>query len=140
MEEYVKMFENNDIVELANKLRGLKDLKEAQEADLKDTNMAIEAITKVLLPQKMDEQGIQNVKIDGVGRISLRGEVYASILAENRELAYDWLRNTGRAALITNTVNPSTLKAAAKEWLKNGEEIPEFIKITPATVATLTRT
>lgn len=140
MEQYVKMFENNDIVELANKLRGLKDLKEAQEADLKDTNMAIEAITKVLLPQKMDEQGIQNVKIDGVGRISLRGEVYASILAENRELAYDWLRNTGRAALITNTVNPSTLKAAAKEWLKNGEEIPEFIKITPATVATLTRT
>lgn len=140
MEEYIKMFENNDIVELANKLRGLKDLKEAQEADLKDTNMAIEAITKVLLPQKMDEQGIQNVKIDGVGRISLRGEVYASILAENRELAYDWLRNTGRAALITNTVNPSTLKAAAREWIKNGEEIPEFIKITPATVATLTRT
>ena len=140
MEEYIKMFENNDIVELANKLRGLKDLKEAQEADLKDTNMAIEAITKVLLPQKMDEQGIQNVKIDGVGRVSLRGEVYASILAENRELAYDWLRNTGRAALITNTVNPSTLKACAKEWLKNGEEIPEFIKITPATVATLTRT
>lgn len=140
MEQYIKMFENNDIVELANKLRGLKDLKEAQEADLKDTNMAIEAITKVLLPQKMDEQGIQNVKIDGVGRISLRGEVYASILAENRELAYDWLRNTGRAALITNTVNPSTLKAAAKEWIKNGEEIPEFIKITPATVATLTRT
>lgn len=140
MDHYIKMFENNDIVELANKLRGLKDLKEAQEADLKDTNMAIEAITKVLLPQKMDEQGIQNVKIDGVGRVSLRGEVYASILAENRELAYDWLRNTGRAALITNTVNPSTLKAAAKEWLKNGEEIPEFIKITPATVATLTRT
>ena len=140
MEQYIKMFENNDIVELANKLRGLKDLKEAQEADLKDTNMAIEAITKVLLPQKMDEQGIQNVKIDGVGRISLRGEVYASILAENRELAYDWLRNTGRASLITNTVNPSTLKACAKEWLKNGEEIPEFIKITPATVATLTRT
>lgn len=140
MEEYIKMFENNDIVELANKLRGLKDLKEAQEADLKDTNMAIEAITKVLLPQKMDEQGIQNVKIDGVGRIGLRGEVYASILAENRELAYDWLRNTGRASLITNTVNPSTLKAAAREWLKNGEEIPEFIKITPATVATLTRT
>ena len=140
MDHYIKMFENNDIVELANKLRGLKDLKEAQEADLKDTNMAIEAIIKVLLPQKMDEQGIQNVKIDGVGRVSLRGEVYASILAENRELAYDWLRSTGRAALITNTVNPSTLKAAAREWLKNGEEIPEFIKITPATVATLTRT
>lgn len=140
MEQYIKMFENNDIVELANKLRGLKDLKEAQEADLKDTNMAIEAITKVLLPQKMDEQGIQNVKIDGVGRIGLRGEVYASILAENRELAYDWLRSTGRASLITNTVNPSTLKACAKEWIKNGEEIPEFIKITPVTIATLTRT
>lgn len=140
MEQYLQLYGEKSIVELATFLRELKDLKEAQEADLKDTNMAIEAITKVLLPQKMDEQGIQNVKIDGVGRIGLRGEVYASILAENRELAYDWLRSTGRAALITNTVNPSTLKAAAKEWLKNGEEIPEFIKITPATVATLTRT
>ena len=140
MDEYLKMYGEKSVVELGGFLRELKDLKEAQEADLKDTNIAIEVITKVLLPQKMDEQGIQNVKIDGVGRISLRGEVYASILAENRELAYDWLRNTGRAALITNTVNPSTLKAAAKEWIKNGEEIPEFIKITPATVATLTRT
>lgn len=140
MEQYLQMYGEKSVVELAGYLRELKDLKEVREDSLKDTNMRIEAITKVLLPQKMDEQGIQNVKIDGVGRISLRGEVYASILAENRELAYDWLRSTGRAALITNTVNPSTLKAAAKEWLKNGEEIPEFIKITPATVATLTRT
>jgi hypothetical protein len=120
-------------------LRELKDLKESQEDGLKDTNRVIEVITKNVLPEKMDEQGIQNVKIDGVGRVSLRGEVYASILAENRDRAYAWLRETGRASLITNTVNPSTLKAAAREWLKNGEEIPEFIKITPVTVATLTR-
>ena len=140
MEQYIEALKEMSVVELAGRLRELKDLKEAQEADLKDTNMAIEAIVNVLLPEKMDEQGIQNVKIDGVGRISLRGEVYASILAENRDVAYNWLRETGRAALITNTVNPSSLKAAAKEWLKNGEEIPEFIKITPVTVATLTRT
>lgn len=129
------------IVELATKLRELRDLKEAQEIDLKDTNKAIEMITKIVLPDLMDEQGVQNLKINGVGRISLRAEVYASILADNREEAYDWLRATGRASLISETVNASSLKAACKEWLKNGEVIPDdLIKVTPVTVAVLTRT
>ena len=129
------------IVELATKLRELRDLKEAQEIDLKDTNKAIEMITKIVLPDLMDEQGVQNLKINGVGRISLRAEVYASILADNREDAYDWLRATGRASLISETVNSSSLKAACKEWLKNGEVIPDdLIKVTPVTVAVLTRT
>lgn len=136
IDDYKKL----SIPELAKMLRGLRDHKEAQEAELKDINVAIEQITRTVLPEMMDDEGISNIKIDGVGRISLRGEVYASILAENRELAYQWLRDTGRASLISNTVNSSTLKAACKEWLKQGEDIPDFIKVTPVTVATLTRT
>lgn len=141
MEGFIEYLKGRSIPQLAAELRKLKDLKEAQEEDLKDTNKAIEEITKIILPEKMDDEGISNIKIDGVGRITLRGEVYASILAANREAAYEWLRDTGRASLISNTVNASSLKAAVKEWIKNGEEIPDdLIKVTPITVAVLTRT
>ena len=141
MNNYSDDLKEMTVVQLAGELRKLKELKEAMEEDLKETNKFIEEITKQILPEKMDDQGISNIKIDGVGRITLRGEVYASILAANRDAAYQWLRDTGRASLISNTVNASSLKAACKEWLKNGEEIPEdLIKVTPVTVAVLTRT
>lgn len=141
MNNYSDDLKEMTVVQLAGELRKLKELKEAMEEDLKETNKFIEEITKQILPEKMDDQGISNIKIDGVGRITLRGEVYASILAANRDAAYQWLRDTGRASLISNTVNASSLKACVKEWLKNGEEIPEdLIKVTPVTVAVLTRT
>lgn len=141
MNNYSDDLKEMTVVQLAGELRKLKELKEAMEEDLKETNKYIEEITKQILPEKMDDQGISNIKIDGVGRITLRGEVYASILAANRDAAYQWLRDTGRASLISNTVNASSLKACVKEWLKNGEEIPEdLIKVTPVTVAVLTRT
>lgn len=141
MNNYSDDLKEMTVVQLAGELRKLKELKEAMEEDLKETNKFIEEITKQILPEKMDDQGISNIKIDGVGRITLRGEVYASILAANRDAAYQWLRDTGRASLISNTVNASSLKAACKEWLKNGEEIPgDLIKVTPVTVAVLTRT
>lgn len=128
------------VVTLATELFNLRERKDALAAEEKIINTRIEELTKKEIPEAMDEDGISNVKIDGVGRVALRGEVYTSILAENRDAAYQWLRDTGRESLITETVNASTLKAAAKEWLKNGEEIPaEFIKVTPITVAVLTR-
>lgn len=128
------------VVELANELARLKDQKDDLDNQVKALNLRIEAISKQELPEAMDADGVSNIKLDGVGRISLRGEVYASILAENREQAYQWLRDTGRGSLITEVVNASSLKAAAKSWLKAGDAIPEeLIKITPITIAVLTR-
>lgn len=132
---------NNNITSLAAEFRSLKDHKDEIEESLKEVNKRIEEIAKKELPESMDADGISNIKIDGVGRLSLRTEVYASILAENREAACDWLRDTGRGSLVTETVNASSLKAAMKECLKNGEEVPEsLIKVTPVTVAVLTKT
>lgn len=127
------------IVDLATELAELKNEKELLGNQEKAINLRIEHLTRVLLPEAMDEDGVSNISIDGVGRITLRGEVFASIRADNREAAYEWLRDTGRGSLISETVNASTLKAAVKEWLKQGEEIPEVINVTPVTVAVLTK-
>lgn len=127
------------IVDLATELAELKNEKELLGNQEKAINLRIEHLTRVLLPEAMDEDGVSNISIDGVGRVTLRGEVFASIRADNREAAYEWLRDTGRGSLISETVNASTLKAAVKEWLKQGEEIPEIISVTPVTVAVLTK-
>ena len=127
------------IVELATELAELKFQKELLGNQEKAINIRIEELTRIHLPEAMDEDGVSNISIDGVGRITLRGEVFASIRADNREAAYEWLRDTGRGSLISETVNASTLKAAVKEWLKQGEEIPDVINVTPITVAVLTK-
>ena len=126
--------------ELARELSTLKSSKDKIEDELSAINKRIEILARQEIPEAMDEAGVQNVKFEGIGKIYLKGDVFASIPAESRDAAYEWLELTGRGSLIKPTVNSSSLKAAVKEWLTQGEEIPEeLIKVTPYTQAVLTR-
>lgn len=78
-----------------------------------------------MLASKMLEDGITNVTVDGVGRVTVTSDVYASIKVENRQAAYQFLRDTGNGDLIKDTVNASSLKSLVKSMLKDGVEIPE---------------
>ena len=126
--------------ELARELSQLKSAKDKIEDELSAINKRIEILARQEIPEAMDEAGVQNVKFEGIGKIYLKGDVFASIPAESRDAAYEWLELTGRGSLIKPTVNSSSLKAAVKEWLTQGEEIPEeLIRVTPYTQAVLTR-
>ena len=126
--------------ELARELSQLKSAKDKIEDELSAINKRIEILARQEIPEAMDEAGVQNVKFEGIGKIYLKGDVFASIPAESRDAAYEWLELTGRGSLIKPTVNSSSLKAAVKEWIAQGEEIPEeLIKVTPYTQAVLTR-
>lgn len=126
--------------ELARELSQLKSAKDKIEDELSTINKRIEILARQEIPEAMDEAGVQNVKFEGIGKIYLKGDVFASIPAESRDAAYEWLELTGRGSLIKPTVNSSSLKAAVKEWIAQGEEIPEeLIKVTPYTQAVLTR-
>ena len=126
--------------ELARELSTLKSAKDKIEDELSAINKRIEILARQEIPEAMDEAGVQNVKFEGIGKIYLKGDVFASIPAESRDAAYEWLELTGRGSLIKPTANSSSLKAAVKEWIAQGEEIPEeLIKVTPYTQAVLTR-
>ena len=125
---------------LVEEFSRLKTSKDELEEKLTEINKRIEILARQEIPNAMDEAGIQNINFEGIGRISLRGDVFASISADNKEAAYEWLEATGRGSLIKPTVNSSTLKAAIKAWILEGEQIPEdLFKVTPYTQATLTR-
>lgn len=121
--------------ELQKAAKRMKEL-DAEHAVLKEKIKVLdEEYDKLRLrtiPDLMQEMDIRKISIEGVGRIQLAGDVYASIPAEVRQSAYEWLRNNNAGPLITETVNSSTLKSWAKEQLTMGVELPEnLFKVTP---------
>jgi hypothetical protein len=128
-----KMAESNRLQELGAKLKALKTAKKSATELLASINKGIEEITKNDLPEEMSALEIDKVTIKGIGTLSVKADIYASILASNRNAAKDWLVDQGYEDLVTETINASTLKAWAKEYIKqNGEPPPEEIfNITP---------
>lgn len=126
-----------EVINFMNELSGVKGEIEEQ---LKGVNAEYDYLRLNLIPSRFEEEGIENITIEGIGRVSLTGDMYVSVLAENRERTYEWLCDIGKESLITKTVNASTLKAAVKAMIRAGEEIPEdLIKVTPFTRASITR-
>ena len=122
-----------------------------RQAELRAKLDEIEEVTKLMnkeydrlrtgiVPEKMDEEGLTTITIKGIGRVSLTGDVYASIPAEVRDDAWDWLRDHGHADVIKETINASTLKALMKSFIKEGVPFPEdLFKVTPFTRASITK-
>lgn len=114
--------------------------KEDADEEAKQIGKEFDYLRLKMIPARFEEEGIENLKVEGVGRVSLTGDMYVSILADNREKAYEFFRDIGKGSLITESINSSTLKAAVKSMIKSGEEVPEeLIKVTPFTRASITK-
>lgn len=136
-EEKYKGLATLDIIRAMDALRTktgeLSELKKAAEAEY-------DYLRLQLVPNRFEEEGIESLKVEGIGRVSLTGDMYVSILAANREAAYGYFRDIGKGSLITETINSSTLKAAVKAMIGNGEEVPaDLVKVTPFTRASITK-
>src|SRR5574341_1065274 len=113
---------NDRLMEMAKTMRQYQALKEALEAELKDLNVAIDQLRFKDIPEFMAENDIRSVTFDGIGRVQLAADVYATIL--DKEAGYAWLASNGYEGLIQNYIQPSTFKAAVKEAMKGGQEFP----------------
>jgi len=121
-------------------MHAIQKQKEAIEAQLKVINAEFDFLRITKIPTKMEDEGVDRISITGVGRVSLTADMHVSIKSEQKEAFYDWLRDNGRADLISETVNASTLKAAVKGMYKAGEEIPEdLLNVSPYTRASITK-
>jgi len=116
------------MTEMGQELRTLKDRKEALAEEEKAVNRRIKALTEHELPEYMEDNEIDKITIDGVGTIYIQNNVYASVLSEDREALYMYLRETGNESLVVDYVFPATLKAFCKEQLNNGQPVPAVVK------------
>lgn len=94
-------------------------------------------ITK--MPDLMESEGLENFKLDGIGRIGLTADLWVSIPASEKDKVFLWFGDNGHGDIIKSTINASTLKSLMKAMMKKGEETPEGIKITPYQRASITQ-
>jgi hypothetical protein len=114
------------IVALSKELFEIKDAKKDLEEQLKTINKRKEQIETRDLPELMDDQTITNLGVEGYGTIFLQVGTRAYINVDDRDEAYNWLKDGGFGDIIKPTVHHSTLKAFVREQLDNGQSVPDM--------------
>jgi hypothetical protein len=135
---YTQYTEEPKTLDLAREMKALRDTKDLADHIASELGKRYDFMRLALLPERFEAEGLQNLKAEGLGRVSLRGDIYAGILPGKKEDAFTWLGDTGRGDLIQPTVNASTLKASLKKAIEAGEDIPEDIfRVSPYTTAVI---
>ena len=112
--------------ELADRLKALRDQKDALEAELKQINMEIDN-ADWHLSNHMAETETQNFTRAGV-MFCLTTKTRANALAGQKEALYDALRAQGFGDLVYETVNANSLSAFVKEQIEaNDDALPEWL-------------
>jgi hypothetical protein len=107
---------------------------------VKELNKVYDTLRIGVLPEKMAEEDITSMKIDGIGRLTVTADLSASIDKDKLEDAYTWLRDTGNGDIIKETVNASSLKSVIKAGIKSAIEIPDCFKVNTFNRTSITRT
>ena len=113
--------------------------KENLEEYLSKAQAEFDLLRLELIPAKMEADGIEGIRYEDIGRVSLAADMYAQIL--DKVALCDWLRDNNLEDLIQPNVSSSALKAVIKARIKKGEDTPpeDVVKITPFVRASITR-
>lgn len=142
------------LAELADKQMKAEAAVEQAEVELRIKQKALRDINERLIPELMDEIGIEEFTTTSGLKITVKEAIRASITKERRAEAMKWLREHGYSKLIKHTftlapqspdqaeamrekleafgleygdsptVHPSTLGAWVRKRLEEGEDIP----------------
>jgi len=113
---------------LKDRLTRMKRVQQAYEIlkpVIDGLNAEYDQLRKKVVPDLAAEQDVRTITIEGIGRLQLTGDYYASIPAEQQDAAFEWFRANGYSDLIKETVHSATLKAWSKEMLEQGRVGPE---------------
>ena len=106
------MLDNVEITDIAQQCVLLKK-KEDEVAELEDKLKAKKAeaddISSRVIPELLQEQGLQEIKLADGSKVSVKKEFRATLPKDNlrREAAYQWLRDQGLGDIIKNNVSVS---------------------------------
>lgn len=92
-----------------------------------DMNKILSYAREVTMPERMDDDEVKTFTTPGGDRVTRTSRIFASIVPNQTDAAYKWLRDNELGSLIKETVNSSSLAAAAKEQIENGKELPDDI-------------
>ena len=127
LENSIKELEGQSAVELIRFFDDYRKEVDAESEALKVRKALVEVLKAKLIPEQMESEDIESIRVTGVGTAYLSVTYRASIKGGMKEEAYEWLRENGLGDLITDTVHAGTLSASMKERAKKEEVIPEDI-------------
>lgn len=115
-----------DVVDIVSDLKlGMELLRGDGSAVVTNrVNARISYVREVTLPARFDHEKVKTFNTDRF-RVTRTVNLLCGIIPDQKEAAWDWLRENGLGDLIKPTVNSSSLNAAAKEQIENGKELPE---------------
>lgn len=125
----------NKLTELVKELNDVRSEKDMLEKRLTEVNKRkIELETKEI-PQIMEDAEQSKVKIDGVGTIYLKADLYCHPEGD----IIEWLKENGHGSIVKETVHHGTLRSWANEQLDTGGTLPPNLKVQQFMKATLRR-
>ena len=140
-EELEAKYAGSSISDLGTALRDLKSAYKAASDAKTALGAEIDFLAKNKMVEVMDEMGVSSLNLKGIGRLSIRGDAYCSVVGGMKEDLFQWMRDNGFDSLISETVNSSTLKAFIKEQTIEGNDVPDetIVKFTPYSMVSLTK-
>lgn len=129
---------NTELHSMALEMRSLQNQRDELTDSLSEVNKRLDELRLRLIPDAMANADIRSITFKDIGRIQLAMDLYASI--KDKEAGYAWLIEHGYEGLVMAYVQPSTLKAALKVAIKDGQEFPEeLFAVTPFTRASIVK-
>jgi len=120
------MINSEKLFELADRLKALRDSKQALEQEVKAVSAELEEVDYALATA-MTESETQNFTRAGV-MFCLTNTTRASALADRKDELFEALRNEGFGSLIYETVNANSLSAFVKEQISENEDnLPDWL-------------
>ena len=128
------------------KLRAMEDQFKIMEEALKEKKKEIDRVSGEVIPTMLSEMGLSQLKLADGSSVDVKPFYSASISAQNKEKAYQWLRNNGLGDIIKNEISVSfgrneDNKAAnyAELAKSNGFQPTQRLKVEPMTLKALVR-
>ena len=128
------------------KLRAMEDQLKTMEEALKNKKKEIDRISGEVIPTMLSEMGLSQLKLADGSAVDVKPFYSASISAQNKDKAYQWLRNNGLGDIIKNEISVSfgrneDNKAAnyAELAKSNGFQPTQKLKVEPMTLKALVR-
>ena len=147
--EVLDLSSDNDKKSLSNQVEKLKVLEgsiAAAEEELKKLKQQADAISGEVIPTMMQEMNISTLKLADGSAVEVKPVYGASISAEKKEEAFNWLRSEGLGDLIKNEVTVSfgrneDNKALQYATLAQGQGFQPIqkLKVEPMTLKALVR-
>jgi hypothetical protein len=124
------------VVEVA---KGIKEELERIKQVKTNLQKAYDLLTQTYIPDYVEDQGITQIVTED-RRLEVRNQMRVNLPAGNRAALHQWLQDNDLGHMISETVQPQTLKAFVKDAMENQLAYPaELLKIEPYRQAVLVK-